>query len=108
MASYQHDRFDYCGSICFWQSEAPTDIVKANDLVFSILPSRLYLLEFELGENQNGILRLCPKYTYPKASSDTQCIYSKLIEAVIHCQRQPKKPRSGYIYEILREKKYYF
>lgn len=64
MTSCLHRHFNYYLGFCFGQGRISTDIVQACGLVFSMLMSHLYSLEFRLSENQNGIFGFSHKYSF--------------------------------------------
>ena len=67
-----------------------------------MLMSCLFSPEFEIGEGQNGMLVLSPRYTSPITSSGAQHIYSKLIEVIVYYPRLLKKQGSMCIHKRLK------
>lgn len=103
--SYQHEYLDYYRGICFGQGKISTDIISLLGLVSFILSSCVYSPEFVLGESQNGVLGLSPRYKSLTTSSAIQRINQKSTETMVRCLGKLKWQRSTYKYEKLEGKK---
>lgn len=103
--SYQHEYLDYYRGKCFGQGKISTDIISLFGLVSFILPSCVYSPEFVLGESQNGVLGLSPKYKSLTKSSAIEPINQKSTENMVCCLGKLKCQRSAYKYEKFEGKK---